>query len=150
MKARTLHRTTVINKPREEVFRFFSTPGNLNLITPPAFAMSMTWMNTENIQQGTLIDYKIKISGIPLKWRTKITVWEPPHCFVDIQLQGPYRVWIHEHVFEEKDNKTVMHDHLQYLSPGWMLEPLINKWYVERQINRLFDYRAERLQAIFI
>ena len=149
MKARTLHRTTIINESREEVFKFFSTPGNLDRITPPSFAMKKTWMSTEDIRKGTLIDYKIKVNGIPLKWRTEITVWEPPYRFIDVQLKGPYRIWIHEHIFEQQGNRTVMHDHVQYLSPGWFIEPLIEKWYIRKQIDSLFDYREQRLNEIF-
>lgn len=149
MKAHALHHNTILNKPRKEVFRFFSVPGNLGLITPPSFSMEMTGISTSSIQQGTIIDYKIKVSGIPLKWRTAITVWEPPCRFIDVQLEGPYRLWIHEHVFEEEENRTIMHDHLRYLSPGWIFEPLINKWYVKRQLEQLFDYRTERLNEIF-
>jgi uncharacterized protein len=149
VKPRTLHHITIVNSPRENVFRFFATLGNLNLITPPQFSMQLLWMSTRGIQLGTVIDYKIKVSGIPLKWRTKITAWDPPHRFVDVQLRGPYKIWIHEHVFEEEGNRTVIHDRLQYLSPGWILEPLIDKWYIREQVASLFDYRARRLHEIF-
>jgi ligand-binding SRPBCC domain-containing protein len=149
VKPHTLHRTTIINRPIEEVFRFFCDPANLNLITPPSYAMKIISRQPIELKKGALIDYRIKVSGIPLRWRTEITEWKPPYYFVDIQLKGPYRLWMHEHRFEAQGNNTVMHDDVQFLSPGWFLEPLVNKWFVEPKIISLFDHRTQCLKKIF-
>jgi ligand-binding SRPBCC domain-containing protein len=101
------------------------------------------------MKQGALIDYKIKLSGIPFHWKTEISKWEPPFIFVDKQLKGPYKVWIHEHRFEEKDNKTYMTDTVEFLSPGWILEPLINKFFIEKKVKGIFDYREQKLKELF-
>ena len=100
-----LTKTTVINKPLSEVFEFFSNAENLNKITPPDMQFKILTPLPIIIKKGTLIDYKIKVNGIPFNWQTEISEWEPNKRFVDKQLKGPYRVWIHEHTFEEKDGK---------------------------------------------
>jgi ligand-binding SRPBCC domain-containing protein len=84
-----------------------------------------------------------------MKWKTLISVWEPPFRFVDEQLEGPYVQWIHEHKFEADGNKTKMTDTIQYLAPGMWLEPVINKLFVEQKVKEIFDYREKRLTELF-
>jgi len=98
------------------------------------------------MQAGTLIDYRLKIRGIPARWQSRITAWEPPHRFVDEQTRGPYRIWIHEHRFTEERSGTRCEDSVQYAPPGGSL---INKLFVERDIAGIFAYRLERLREIF-
>ncbi len=141
--------TTVINKPLSEVFEFFSNAENLNKITPPDMQFKILTPLPIIIKKGTLIDYKIKVNGIPFNWQTEITEWEPNKRFIDKQLKGPYRVWIHEHTFEEKDGKTIMNDHVQFLSPGWFLEPIINKLFIEKKVKGIFAYREKILTNLF-
>ncbi len=144
-----LTKTTVINKPLSEVFEFFSNAENLNKITPPDMQFKILTPLPIIIKKGTLIDYKIKVNGIPFNWQTEISEWEPNKRFVDKQLKGPYRVWIHEHTFEEKDGKTIMNDHVQFLSPGWFLEPIINKLFIEKKVKGIFAYREKILTNLF-
>ena len=144
-----LTKTTVINKPLSEVFEFFSNAENLNKITPPDMQFKILTPLPIIIKKGTLIDYKIKVNGIPFNWQTEITEWEPNKRFIDKQLKGPYRVWIHEHTFEEKDGKTIMNDHVQFLSPGWFLEPIINKLFIEKKVKGIFAYREKILTNLF-
>jgi ligand-binding SRPBCC domain-containing protein len=144
-----LTKTTVINKTLSEVFEFFSNAENLNKITPPDMQFKILTPLPIIIKKGTLIDYKIKVNGIPFKWQTEISEWEPNKRFVDKQLKGPYRVWIHEHTFEEKDGKTIMNDHVQFLSPGWFLEPIINKLFIEKKVKGIFAYREKILTNLF-
>jgi ligand-binding SRPBCC domain-containing protein len=144
-----LTKTTIINKPLSEVFEFFSNAENLNKITPPDMQFKILTPLPIIIKKGTLIDYKIKVSGIPFNWQTEITEWEPNKRFTDKQLKGPYRVWIHEHTFEEKDGKTIMNDHVQFLSPGWLLEPIINKLFIEKKVKGIFAYREKILTNLF-
>jgi ligand-binding SRPBCC domain-containing protein len=141
--------TTVINKPLSEVFEFFSNAENLNKITPPDMQFKILTPLPIIIKKGTLINYKIKVNGIPFNWQTEITEWEPNKRFIDKQLKGPYRVWIHEHTFEEKDGKTIMNDHVQFLSPGWFLEPIINKLFIEKKVKGIFAYREKILTNLF-
>ncbi|MBK7182760.1 MAG: SRPBCC family protein [Bacteroidetes bacterium] len=145
----TLTKETIIDRPLKEVFDFFSKAENLNQITPPDMQFQILTPLPINIQKGTLIDYKIKVNGIPFKWKTLISTWEPPFRFVDEQLKGPYNTWIHEHTFEERDGKTYMKDVVKFKSPGWILEPLINALFIEKKVKGIFDYREKRLNEFF-
>jgi ligand-binding SRPBCC domain-containing protein len=95
---------------------------------------------------GTLIDYRLRLFGAPVRWRTEITVWEPPCRFVDVQVRGPYRQWIHEHRFEERVGGTWMRDRVDYAVPGGWLESLVDRWLVAPQLRVIFDYR-KRIMA---
>jgi hypothetical protein len=95
---------------------------------------------------GALIDYRIKIHGIPVGWRTEITEWDPPHAFTDEQLRGPYRKWIHRHRFEEAEGGTRVTDHVEYAAPGGRL---VEALFVRRDVERIFDHRTVRLLDIF-
>ena len=97
---------------------------------------------------GTFIDYKLRLHGIPVHWRTEITEWEPPHRFVDRQIRGPYRQWIHTHTFEEKDGGTLVRDRVQYSVPGGWLEPLIHRLFVARNVAEIFRYRQMRIKEM--
>lgn len=134
---------------QEEVFDFFSKAENLQRITP-------TWLNFEiltplpiAIRQGTMIDYRLKLFGIPMRWKTEISVWEPPHRFVDRQIRGPYYIWIHTHHFESKDGHVMMSDRVEYMPKGWLLAPLLNGLFVRRNVRRIFGYRREEIRRIF-
>ena len=140
---------TIINKPLQEVFEFFSNAQNLNLLTPPQLQFEILTPLPIAMKKGTLIDYKLKLSGIPFYWKTEIAAWEPPFRFVDKQLKGPYKIWIHEHRFEEKNGKTYMYDTVEFLSPGWFLEPIINKLFIEKKVKEIFTYREKKLKEIF-
>ncbi|MCW3083386.1 MAG: hypothetical protein JWP12_752 [Bacteroidetes bacterium] len=145
----TLIKETIINRPIAEVFDFFSKAENLDKITPPDMQLRIISPQPIIIQKGTLIDYKIKVSGIPFKWQTLISEWNPPYRFIDKQLKGPYNTWIHEHTFEERNGKTYMKDYVQFRSPGFFLEPLINKLFVEKKIKAIFEFREKILKELF-
>jgi len=129
-------------RPVAEVFPFFADARNLQAITP-------AWLNFEVLTPGevemkpvALIDYKLRVRGIPLRWRTLIREWEPPHRFVDEQLCGPYRQWIHEHTFTEQDGGTLARDKVSYAVPGGAL---INTLFVRSDVERIFAYRHRKL-----
>ena len=134
----------------KELFEFFSKAENLQRITP-------SWLNFEiltplpiKITQGSLIDYRLKLFGIPIRWRTEISVWQPPHCFVDRQIKGPYQTWIHTHRFESLESGgTMMTDRVEYMPEGWGLAPLLNGLFVKRNVKKIFDYRKEEILRIF-
>ena len=132
--------------PPVELFPFFSDAANLDAITP-------TWLNFKIVtpgpivmRPGALIDYRLRVHGLPLRWRTRINVWEPPHRFVDEQTRGPYRQWIHEHTFEERNGGTLARDHVRYAVP---FDFLTHAMFVRPDIEKIFAYRTRALQKRF-
>jgi len=115
---------------------------NLEKITPPWLQFHVVTPTPIRMAAGTVIDYQLKIRGIPVRWRSEITVWDPPERFVDEQVHGPYRRWIHEHRFREDGNGTRCEDHVQDAPLGGAL---IHRLFVQRDIRKIFAYRAERL-----
>ncbi|MES2835924.1 MAG: SRPBCC family protein [Bacteroidota bacterium] len=150
MKPHKLVTETIIRRNINEVFDFFSKAENLNVLTPPELSFKILTPLPIIIKQGALIDYRIKLSGIPFNWQTEICTWQPPYRFVDQQLKGPYKIWHHEHKFEETaEGYTKMTDTVTFLSPGWILEPLINKLFVGKKVQEIFNYRTEQLLKLF-
>lgn len=140
---------TEIPRPREEVFEFFSKAENLERITPPSVGFNMITPLPVEMRVGTLIDYTISLRGIPVKWRTEITLWDPPNEFEDIEIFGPYKQWIHRHTFADTGHgTTLMRDHVRYRLP---LEPFgdIAQWLVARELKSIFDYRERTIAEIF-
>ena len=132
---------------RVSVFDFFSDAGNLERITPPELRFRIVTLQPIQIRQNARIDYQLRLYGIPFSWQTEITFWNPPHKFIDSQIRGPYRSWIHTHHFQEADGGTLMHDRVEYKLPfspfGELLFPLI-----QRQIKRIFSYRKTAILQI--
>lgn len=135
-----------IDLPREEVFDFFSDAMQLESITPPWLNFSVLTPQPITIEQGSLLDYKLYLHRIPIRWRTEICVWDPPFRFVDTQLRGPYSRWYHEHTFEEVDGKTLVKDHVHYIPRGGAL---IHRWFVKPDLLKIFNYRMDKLRQIF-
>lgn len=127
---------------RETAFRFFSDAFNLEDLTPPSLHFQILTPAPINIRRGTLIDYRLRLYGIPFNWRTEITLWEPPFAFIDRQLQGPYRLWEHHHTFHEIGDQTRVEDVVRYRVPGGRL---INRLFVEREVRNIFEYRSQQL-----
>jgi ligand-binding SRPBCC domain-containing protein len=133
-------------QPREKVFSFFADARNLQTITPPWLDFQITNTDPIEMKTGARIDYRLKVHGIPIRWQSEITVWEPPHRFVDEQRKGPYRDWIHEHTFDERDGGTVVKDRVQYSVPGGKL---VNKLFVSKDVMKIFAFRRDSLRTIF-
>lgn len=132
-----------IDLVRDKVFEFFSNAENLERLTPPELKFHIVTPLPINIKKGALIDYELSLYGLPIKWRTEITHWEPPFEFIDTQLSGPYKQWIHRHRFiEPEPGKTQMEDEVRYRLP---LEPLgdIAQFFIERQLKYIFGYRQK-------
>jgi ligand-binding SRPBCC domain-containing protein len=98
------------------------------------------------MREGALIDYRLRVRGVPLRWRTRINVWQPPHRFGDEQLRGPYRQWIHEHTFDASRGGTLARDHVRHAVP---LDFLSHRWWVRPDIERIFQFRGEALRQRF-
>ena len=150
MKPHILETVTIINKPLDVVFDFFSKAENLNALTPPELEFKILTPSPIKMFPGTLIEYRIKLNGIPFNWKTKISTWNPPYQFIDEQIKGPYVRWHHTHTFKDLDDgRTEMIDRVEFLSPGWILEPLINALFIENRVNQIFKYREQKLTEIF-
>jgi ligand-binding SRPBCC domain-containing protein len=132
--------------PLADVFEFFSDAYNLEEITPPWLHFTVQTPAPIEMKRGALIDYRLRLHGIPIRWRTEITAWDPPYRFVDEQLRGPYRYWRHEHTFQEQDGKTIAHDQVEYSVPGGAL---IHWLLVKSDVRRIFEYRSQILTRRF-
>ena len=146
MKTFVYESSVWLPRPLDEVFEFFSDASNLEVITPPWLKFSVVTPRPIEMRPGTLIDYRLRFQGFPLRWRSEITAWDPPHRFADVQVKGPYRQWIHEHSFVEKDGGTLAGDRVQYAVWGGALA---NWLVVRRDVERIFDYRRQTLTAMF-
>jgi ligand-binding SRPBCC domain-containing protein len=130
-------------RPRPEVFAFFGDAGNLDALTPPWLKFRILTPRPIAMRPGTLIDYKLSIHGIPVRWRTAITTWAPPDVFVDEQLRGPYRRWVHTHLFSDEAGGTRVEDRVLYRVPGGAL---VNALIVAPDLRRVFAYRLLALR----
>jgi ligand-binding SRPBCC domain-containing protein len=144
-----LERTTLIPRPREEVFPFFSDAGNLERLTPKFLRFRIVTPQPIAMRAGALIDYELSLHGIPVRWRTRIESFTPNDEFVDVQLRGPYRLWHHRHTFTSVPEGTEMRDIVDYSLPfgplGWIAHAL----FVRRSLRRIFDYRTDVIRSIF-
>jgi ligand-binding SRPBCC domain-containing protein len=136
------HTTLELPLPIDEVFAFFAEAGNLERITPPELRFEILTPLPVEMRRGTLLEYRLRLFGLPFRWRTRIAAWDPPQGFIDVQLSGPYAVWEHTHVFAATGTGTLVDDHVRYrlpLSPpGDLAYPL-----VRRQLARIFSYRQD-------
>ena len=142
MRVFTLRNEIWLPRSIDEVFEFFSDAYNLETLTPPILRFQVLTPAPIRMAVGTLIDYKLRLRGVPVKWQSEITAWEPPLRFVDEQRHGPYSMWVHEHTFVEKGGGTLAKDKVSYAVPGGAL---VNKLFVARDVRKIFEYRTERL-----
>lgn len=132
--------------PIDRVFSFFSQAENLQKLTPPWLNFHILTPEPIEMDVGTTIDYRIKVHGWPIRWRTLITAWQPPYRFADRQLKGPYRLWDHEHRFESIDGGTLCHDDVRYWPRGGAI---VHALRVRQDIRQIFAYRQEQLTRLF-
>lgn len=134
---------------KDQVFPFFCEAKNLEVITPPWLNFRIQKLSTKEIEEGTLIDYKLKIKGVPVRWRTKISSWQPMECFVDEQLKGPYKLWHHTHRFTTIDNGTLMTDRVVYQMPFGVLGDFVRLVMVHKDVKTIFGYRSKVIEGLF-
>ncbi len=140
-----------IDLPIAEVFDFFSRAENLQRITPPLLDFKIVTPLPIEMKTGTLIDYRLKVRGLPMRWRTLIADWQPPHRFVDTQLKGPYSLWHHTHEFEAlSPNSTMIRDTVRYRLPFGPLGLLVHKLIVENDIRQIFDFRLKEVPRLLM
>jgi ligand-binding SRPBCC domain-containing protein len=140
VKVRVLERRQRLDVAPERAFAFFADARNLEAITPPWLRFRVVTAGEISMRPGTLIDYRLRLHGLPLRWRTRIDAWDPPHRFVDTQLRGPYALWEHTHTFEPEGGGVVMRDRVRYALPR-----LAPARFVRRDLERIFDYRARAI-----
>lgn len=130
----------------ESNFPFFSAAENLEKITPPWLNFRITKKSSDEMKSGLLIDYKLKIKGLPVSWRTRIEDWDPPRKFVDTQLRGPYKIWHHTHSFEPLAGGTLMTDRVIYKMYVWPFGDVALPM-VKNDVRTIFGYRRTKLSA---
>lgn len=140
-----LEREQLVRRRLEEVFEFFADPLNLEEITPPLLRFQVVGCSTPKLVEGSTIDYRLRVHGIPIRWTSLISDWNPPTEFVDQQLSGPYKLWVHRHTFHETPEGVWVRDRVEYAVPGGAI---IERLVVRRDLKRIFDYRAASLARL--
>lgn len=146
MRVRDFKAAIWLPLPPEKLFPFFADASNLDAITPPRLCFQIVTPPPIIMREGGLIDYRLRVRGCPVRWRTRINVFEPPNRFVDEQVRGPYRLWIHEHTFQRSNGGTLARDVVRYAVP---LDFLVHRWIVRPDIEKIFRFRMEALKQQF-
>lgn len=143
-----LERRQRVELPPERAFAFYGDSANLEPLTPPWLHFEVTTPQPFALGAGSLLDYRLKLHGVPVRWQTRIETWEPPHRFVDSQAKGPYALWEHTHLFEpEGDGATTIVDRVRYAIPYGPLGALAHVLFVRRDLDRIFDFRRDAVAA---
>lgn len=144
-----LEREQLIARPRSEVFRYFADAANLQAITPAFLSFRITTPLPIEMRAGALIEYRLRLFGVPFRWKTRIEEWQPEERFVDQQLSGPYRRWWHLHTFEERPGGTLMRDRVEYELPLGPLGAIARRLFVARQLDGIFAHRRRVIARVF-
>jgi hypothetical protein len=144
-----LQRHLWLSTPLEKVFAFFSDAANIEALTPPWLQFRVVTPTPIKMRTGALIEYQIDWRVVPIRWITEIVEWSPPYRFVDVQVCGPYKLWHHTHTFAAVDGGTLIADVVRYALPLGPIGALAHKLAVRRDVERVFDYRAEQVAALF-
>jgi ligand-binding SRPBCC domain-containing protein len=148
MRTYVLEREQIVRAPLDEVFEFFSAARNLEALTPPWLRFEVLTPEPIPMHGGTVIEYRLRLRGIPLRWVTLIDEWEPGRRFVDRQLRGPYRLWHHTHDFAEHPDGTLVRDRVRYQIPLGPLGALAHVAFVRRDLARVFDFRQAAVRRL--
>jgi ligand-binding SRPBCC domain-containing protein len=141
-----LERRQHLRLPLHQVFAFFAEAGNLERITPPWLRFQLLADGPVQMGVGTLIEYRLHVHRMPIRWTSRIEEWEPGRGFVDRQLSGPYRLWHHRHSFAAQDGGTVVSDQVDYALPLGRLGELAHPLFVRRDLERIFAYRHQAVE----
>lgn len=145
----TLDRRQWVPRPVEEVAAFFEDPRNLQRMTPHTLDFRIVRVRPEQIETGMVIDYRLRLLGIPFSWRSLIRDYRPKQRFTDVQLRGPYALWVHEHVFESVEGGTLIRDRVTYRMPFGPIGMLVHRLFVKHQLAHIFDFRARVMAGLF-
>lgn len=138
----------LVERPLNETWAFFCKAENLPRITPSKMNFTIVTPTPIDIGQDTLIDYRVSVNGIPVKWRTRIIDWSPPRQFIDLQLRGPYALWHHQHTFAAVEGGTECRDRVTYKVPGGPAGRVINRLMIRRQLTEIFSFRREAIAKL--
>jgi ligand-binding SRPBCC domain-containing protein len=147
MRVHVLERSQRLPRPPEDVFPFFADAFNLEAITPAWLHFRVLTPAPVTMAAGTRLAYRLRLHGLPLRWLTRIEVWEPPVRFVDVQVRGPYRLWHHTHSFEPDGDGTLMRDRVRYALPLGPLGEVAHALLVRRDLERIFAFRHAVVRA---
>jgi ligand-binding SRPBCC domain-containing protein len=139
-----LERTHVVPFELEEAFAFFADARNLERITPPWLGFRIVEA-PERLGPGAILRYRLRLFGIPIRWRTEIVAWTPPRGFVDVQRRGPYLLWEHAHRLRPVADGTEIYDHVRYRLFGGPLGAVVHRLLVRRWLDAIFDYRSDAM-----
>ena len=146
MKTFWLRTELWLPQSRDEIFRFFADPHNLDRLTPSWLQFKILSPPHTAMQAGTILDYRLRIHGVPIHWQSEISTWNPPDRFVDRQTKGPYSLWVHEHTFAIHNGGTLVGDNVEYAVPGGAI---VQQLLVAPDIARIFAYRHKILEELF-
>lgn len=149
MKIHTLECEMLAPVSMQDAFRVFEDPYNLARITPPWLAFRIISEGRVAMRKGAEIEYTIRWFGVPIRWKTRITAYEPPFHFVDQQIEGPYTLWRHRHAFRPTETGTIISDHVDYVLPFGILGQLMHQLVVRKQLREIFDFRQRALAELF-
>lgn len=138
-----------VERAVDEVFAFYADAANLELITPAWLNFRILTPMPIEMRPGARIEYRIRLRGLPVTWRTEIVEWDPPRRFTDVQLRGPYRTWEHTHEFHPVPGGTLVRDSVRYELPAGWLGEILRRTVVSRDITAIFEHRRARLARIF-
>jgi len=150
MKVYSKQSVQKVNASVEECWTFFSSPRNLQKMTPLTMGFEITDFDGKNMYPGQIIQYKVSpLLGIKLTWVTEITIVEENRYFIDVQRFGPYILWHHKHFFEPVENGVLMTDLVHYALPLGFIGRMLNALVVKNKLKEIFEYRAEKIKEIF-
>ncbi|MHC5209803.1 MAG: SRPBCC family protein [Planctomycetota bacterium] len=150
MRAFHFNASQRIGRPLADVFAFFADVRNLEAVTPPWLCFKLSGASDDALHEGAEIEARLRLRGVPMRWRSRITCWCPPHKFVDEQVRGPYRKWHHLHTFDTlPDGATMVVDYVEYAVPGGSLfERLVERLFVRPDLERIFAWRRRRIAEL--
>ena len=148
-KVYTFYKEQFVPSDMDTVFEFFSRPENLEKITPSSMGFNIITPTPIEMKEGAIIDYTVKILGVPVRWRTMITSYKENEYFVDEQLKGPYSYWHHKHTFKEVDGGILIIDEITYALPIQAFRKIVHPVLIKPQLNQIFDFRFQTIKDKF-